>query len=224
MNRKSKDPGRAVVGRTPDDAELHRLKAPHGAEPKADDPLPPDIAVIAASRLAKAAARAATMLTGVPGVNLAYRPKTYFWSRGLNAHLPARAKQSSRMTALQRFIVGDHLDESANDFPESDQGPNFRFEEVLIARITISSAGRDVTCVYARIDEDCIHYEVVDEYLGRALAHSRECTSREPPGEGNERRQSTVASRLAMLCGVVRFSCGQWQGARNLVRLRRLLA
>jgi hypothetical protein len=168
------------VERVPADAELDRFEAPQDGEPKADYPLPPDIAVIAASRLARSAARAAALLVEVPEVNLAYRPRTYFWSRGVTAHLPASARQPSRMTALQRFIVGDHLDQGPTSPAQSEVGVDLKFEEVLIARITIASTTRDVTCVYARIGNDCIHYEVVDEYSGDTLSVPKELTSLEP--------------------------------------------
>jgi hypothetical protein len=193
MKAKSNDRERVMVGsaargtpvcsgraeRAPDDAELHCLKTLQDGE-KADYPIPPDIAVIAASRLESAAARSAALLTVVPEVNLAYRPKTYFWSSGVKAHLPALARRSSPMTALQRFIVGDHLDESPKNSSRQELGADLKFEEVMIAQITILSTTRDVTCIYARIANDCIHYEVVDEYSGDTLSGPSECTSLEP--------------------------------------------
>ena len=52
--------------------------------------------------------------------------------------------------------------------------------EVEIARITIASTTRDVTCVYACRAKDEIHYKVIDEYDGDTLTGEATCSSKLP--------------------------------------------
>ena len=129
-----------------------------------------------------------------------FRPKTYFWPLRVETHLLARVKGAERRSALQKFVDGDHLDAiprvlAQSALSEADRRaigawhpafmggeylPDLKAEEVMIARITIDSTTRDVTCVYARRGQGCIHYEVVDEYSGGTLIGPDKCTLPEP--------------------------------------------
>ena len=53
----------------------------------------------------------ATPLPEVPGIDLSFRPTSYFWPLGLEKHLLARIKGAERKVALQRLIDVGRLDE-----------------------------------------------------------------------------------------------------------------
>jgi hypothetical protein len=102
------------------------------------------------------------------GIDLGFRPASYFWPLDLSTHLLARIKGAERRAALQGLI--DPIDSTRSDFraqsgldPEERQAigrihpafmggeylPDLNRNEVMIARITIASTTQDVTCVYA---------------------------------------------------------------------------
>ncbi len=58
--------------------------------------------------------------------------------------------------------------------------PDLDETELSIASISIQSTTGDVTSVYARRGEGCIHYRVVDEYGGDTLTGVTERTSEKP--------------------------------------------
>jgi hypothetical protein len=58
--------------------------------------------------------------------------------------------------------------------------PDRQDNEVEIARITIASTTRDVTCVYACRAKDKIHYKVVDEYEGDTITSQTKRNSKLP--------------------------------------------
>ena len=136
----------------------------------------------------------------VPGIDLAFRPASYFWPLGLETHLLARIKGAERKAAVQRLIDAGRLDEvpsylrqpSLRDadrqaigglhphFMGGEYLPDLAPSEVMIARITIASTARDVTSVYARRGRSRIHYRVVDEYEGDTLSAKRTRTSTRP--------------------------------------------
>ena len=106
----------------------------------------------------------------VPGIDLTFRPKSYFWPLGLDTHLLARIKGAERKAAVQKLIDAGGLDDIPSFLRQSGLSaeerqafgrihpacmggeylPNMSATEVEIARITIESVTRDVTSVYAR--------------------------------------------------------------------------
>jgi len=136
----------------------------------------------------------------VSGIDLSFRPASYFWPLGLETHLLARIKGAERKAAVQRLIDAGRLDEvpsylrqpSLSDadrqaigrihpaFMGGEYLPDLTSHEVEIARITIASVTQDVTCMYARRGKDRIHYRVVDEYEGATLSEKQTRTSTRP--------------------------------------------
>ena len=136
----------------------------------------------------------------VPGIDLSFRPASYFWPLGLETHLLARIKGAERKAAVQRLIDAGRLDEvpsflrqsSLSDVDRQAIGrihpafmggeylPDLTSHEVEIARITIASVTQDVTSVYARRGKSRIYYRVVDEYDGETLSEKRTRTSTRP--------------------------------------------
>jgi hypothetical protein len=142
----------------------------------------------------------ATTPPAVPGIDLGYRPLSYFWPLRLDTHLLARIKGAERKAALQRLIDAGGVDsvpaflaQSALDpeerralggihpsFMGGEYLPDLAQDEVIIARMTIASTTQDVTCVYARRGANRIHYRVVDEYEGQTLSGTTRRTSTRP--------------------------------------------
>ena len=136
----------------------------------------------------------------IDGVDLSFRPKSYFWPLGLETHLLARIKGAERKAALKLLIdagrledIPEFLTQSAlSDSERTALGrvhpafmggeylPNLMRDEVMVARITIASTTQDVTCVYARRGKSRIYYRVVDEYEGGTLSSQRSRTSTRP--------------------------------------------
>jgi hypothetical protein len=144
--------------------------------------------------------KSAANLPAVSGIDLQFRPRSYFWPLSTETHLLSRIKGAERKAALQRLIdagrigaVPDFLVTSA--LSEADRTAAGRFhpafmggeylpdmgrEEVIILRATIASVTQDVTCVYARRGRNRIYYRVVDEYGGDTLGEKRTRTSTRP--------------------------------------------
>jgi hypothetical protein len=138
--------------------------------------------------------------TELGGIDLCFRPKSYFWPLGLETHLLSRIKGAERKAALQRLIDSGHLEDlpdflaqsalDADDrmalgrlhpaFMGGEYLPDLLPREVMVARITIASVTQDVTCVYARRTKQRIHYRVVNEYEGDTLSERRTRTSVKP--------------------------------------------
>ena len=136
----------------------------------------------------------------VPGIDLSFRPTSYFWPMGLETHLLSRIKGAERKAAVEALIHAGRLDDifdllaksSLDDEERSAIGrmhpafmggeylPDMKHEEVAIARITIASTTQDVTSVFARRGKRRIHYRVVDEYEGETLSGKTERTSTKP--------------------------------------------
>jgi len=134
------------------------------------------------------------------GIDLDFRPNSYFWPTGLETHLLARIKGAERKAALKRLLdsgrpedVPDFLAKSALSdserqalgrihpaFMGGEYLPDLMRTETMIARITIASTTQDVTCVYARRGRNRIHYRVVDEYEGATLSGKSTRTSTHP--------------------------------------------
>ena len=134
------------------------------------------------------------------GIDLKYRPNSYFWARehhitllsdikgaerrkiyesalgGGNAHLIDPGLVEHALTAEDRTMQG----RIHPNFMGGEYLPNQGAGEVEIARITIASTTQDVTSVYARRVGQRIHYRVVDEYSGGTLQGRSERTSLKP--------------------------------------------
>ena len=138
--------------------------------------------------------------TEAVGIDLDYRPASYFWPHGLATHLLARVKGATRKAALKNLIDAGRLDEVPEFLAKSalseeerraigrihpalmggEYLPDLDATEIEIARISIRSTTGDVTSLYARRGEGCIHYRVVDEYDGDTLTGDNERTSDKP--------------------------------------------
>ena len=123
------------------------------------------------------------------GLDLDFRPDTYFRPQGLERYLLSKVKGAVLRRTLQAMFDAGLHDEvrtlltterlsaadrkalewfhpmfmGGNYLPDTDDG------EVEIARISIESTTHDVTCVYARPTGGAIEYRVVDEYGGDTL-------------------------------------------------------
>lgn len=133
-------------------------------------------------------------------IDLDYRPASYFWPHGLATHLLARVKGATRKAALKNLIDAGRLDEvpeflAKSTLSEAERRaigrihpalmggeylPDLDATEIEIARISIRSTTGDVTSLYARRGEGCIHYRVVDEYDGDTLTGDNERSSDKP--------------------------------------------
>jgi hypothetical protein len=134
------------------------------------------------------------------GIDLNYRPHSYFWARAHGIPLVSDIKGAERRRYYQQALTSGELDEdralqllhALTEDQRRIQGgihpafmggeylPDSLPGEVEIARITIASTTQDVTCVYARQQGQMIHYRVVDEYEGMTLDEPTELTSSEP--------------------------------------------
>ena len=143
-------------------------------------------------------------LSDVPGMDLSYRPRSYFWPLGLDNHLLARVKGAERRAALQQLIGAGRLDDipgflARSSLTESERQaigqlhpafmggeylPDLAEHEVEVARITIASTTQDVTSVLARRGKRRIYYRVVDEYGGETLSGKSTRTSTRPLTRG----------------------------------------
>ena len=134
------------------------------------------------------------------GIDLKFRPATYFWPLALERHLLSRIKGAHRRAALRTLIATGCVDGYPDFLAQSSLGdeerqilgqmhpaymggeylPEMKDTEVEIARITIASVTQDVTSVFARRAKHRIHYRVVDEYGGDTLCGKARRTSTQP--------------------------------------------
>jgi hypothetical protein len=135
-----------------------------------------------------------------PDIDLAYRPKSYFWPPSVQTHLMSRVKGAERRAALKHWIkegrldvVPPYLSQSALSEPDrasigrihpafmgGEYLPDMTSDEVSIARITLASVTQDVVSVYARAGKTRIRYRIVDEYMGESLLQPTRRTSTRP--------------------------------------------
>lgn len=126
------------------------------------------------------------------GIDLSYRPESYFWAIDSNIKLSSDIKGAERKALYERAIHSGNIalansliaDPNLSSEERTSIGrmhPNFmggeylpdrHDEEVEIARITIASTTQDVTSVYAKRGKNRIYYRVVDEYGGDTLNNS----------------------------------------------------
>jgi hypothetical protein len=134
------------------------------------------------------------------GIDLDYRPSSYFWPLDLDKHLLTSIKGDLRREFVRNVLENNSLDSVHQEHLHSELD---RFEKMLaghvhpafmggeylpvaeareieIARITIASTTLDVTIVRARKTGQEIHYRVVDEYDGNTLSNNTVCTSVKP--------------------------------------------
>ncbi len=134
------------------------------------------------------------------GIDLQYRPSTYFWAREHGIPLISDIKGAERRKLYEGALqagLADEVDPSLLQhaltsgqrqtqgrmhpaFMGGEYLPDTAQGEVEIARITIASTTQDVTCVYARQVGRRIHYRVVDEYNGDTLQGRDHRTSLKP--------------------------------------------
>ncbi len=148
------------------------------------------------------------------GIDLQYRPASYFWARERHIPLLSDIKGAERRKLYEGALqagLADAVDPSLLQhaltsgqrqaqgrmhpaFMGGEYLPDNLEGEVEIARITIASTTQDVTCVYARQVGQRIHYRVVDEYNGDTL-------------QGRDRRTSLKPLTLKQLAD---FFLGSW--------------
>ena len=134
------------------------------------------------------------------GIELDYRPTSYFWAaekgialmsdikgaerRRLFAKALATGEEAAFSQALLAAALTEHDREALGRIHPAFMGgeylPNRTQQEVEIARITIASTTQDVTCLYARQVGNRIHYRMVDEYEGMTLDEPSTRTSTKP--------------------------------------------
>ena len=119
----------------------------------------------------------------IPGIDLDYRPRSYFWALEANVLLPSAISGEARRKLHRARIeagvtVDDGLDAAVLDeamraawgriHPRNMGGeylPPLRKGEVEIARISLESTTADQISVRARRGRGRIRYRVVDEYM-----------------------------------------------------------
>lgn len=125
------------------------------------------------------------------GIDLGFRPQTYFWALDKGIRLASDITGANRRKMYEK-AVEQGLDDAADAliaepvlseedrqmigrihpaFMGGEYLPRRRSQAVEIARITIASTTQDVTSVYARRGAGRIHYRVVDEYGGDTLTN-----------------------------------------------------
>jgi hypothetical protein len=136
----------------------------------------------------------------VSDIDLDFRPKGYFWPLDARTHVISSIKGASRREfarqmfaegregelppeVLQPSLPADVRQATGAIHPSLMGGeylPDQKNDEIEIARITIESTTRDVTCVYARRSKGEIHFTVVDEYEGDTLTGKSTRKSKAP--------------------------------------------
>lgn len=134
------------------------------------------------------------------GIDLKYRPQSYFWAAEHHISLTSNIKGAERrklyemaLAEGQTDLIDPELLQHAlseeerraigrihPDFMGGEYLPDVDDQEVEIARIAIASTTQDVTSVYARQEGQEIHYRVVDEYGGETIEGESTCTSTQP--------------------------------------------
>jgi hypothetical protein len=128
-------------------------------------------------------------LRQIPGIDLDYRPRSYFWALDTNVPLPSGIAGETRRETVSALIeagspVPDGLDAAVLDeetraawgriHPSNMGGeylPPLRKGEVEIARISLASVTADQISVRARRAPERIRYRIVDEYSFKYVCH-----------------------------------------------------
>lgn len=134
------------------------------------------------------------------GIDLDFRPKSYFGPRRLENYLISKVKgavvrarletlsEQGRHDEVARLLGDEGISEADTRalerlhpmFMGGNYLPGMGDGEVEIARIEIASVTFDVTCVFARPQQGLIYYRVVDEYGGDTLSGPSEMISDRP--------------------------------------------
>jgi hypothetical protein len=131
----------------------------------------------------------AAQVPEVPGIDLTYRPRNYFWAADLKVPLPSSIAGETRRQLVRALMerdaaIPDGLDAAVLDeamreawrglHPSNMGGeylPPFRKGEVEIARISLRSVTADQISIRARRVREQIRYQIVDEYALKYLCH-----------------------------------------------------
>jgi hypothetical protein len=134
------------------------------------------------------------------GINLEYKPKTYFGPQSLLKYRIEQVKgavvreklgmllNEGRIRELETLLDSEDISTASikslgsmhpmfmggNYLPDMDDG------EVEVARIEIASTTYDVTCLFAKMENGKISYRIVDEYDGDTLSWPRQTTTDDP--------------------------------------------
>ena len=169
------------------------------------------------------------------GIDLDFRPRSYFWPLSAETHVLATIKGAARRAEAARLIEAGHFDQLDGFFaapalsaeerrswglihPECMGGeylPDRTATEIEIARINIASSTSDVTSVYARRQARRIAYRVVDEYEGMTLSARTRRTSIRPLSLGELARFFLTAWRLKSVLSMNELDR---EGAQQFVR------
>lgn len=140
------------------------------------------------------------MSNKISGIDLDFRPRSYFWPLSAETHVLATIKGAARRAEAVRLIEAGQFDQLGEFFtapalsaeerrswgaihPACMGGeylPDRTATEIEIARINIASTTSDVTSVYASRRARRIAYRVVDEYEGMTLSARTRRTSIRP--------------------------------------------
>ena len=141
-----------------------------------------------------------TQIDRTAGIDLQYKPSSYFWAKESGIHLLSDIKGTLRRHIYERALaegntekidtlIAEHaltshdrssLSSIHPSFMGGEYLPSTQQDEVEIARIAIASTTGDVTSIYARHSDGQIHYRVVDEYDGDTLDGDPNRTSSQP--------------------------------------------
>ena len=134
----------------------------------------------------------------IPGIDLDYRPASYFWALDANVFLPSgisgearrklyRARIEAGVTVhdgLDAAVLDEAMREAWGRIHPSNMGgeylPPLRKGEVEIARISLASTTSDQISFRARRGGDGIRYGVVDEYMDDSTYVCRPASSDSP--------------------------------------------
>jgi hypothetical protein len=148
----------------------------------------------------------------VPGIDLSYRPRTYFGPLALETHLLSHVAGQERREALRRQLAAGDLDlplelvaclldqedrEAIGRIHPAFMGgeylPPLEDGETEIARISLASVTADQISVRARRVREGVTYRIVDEYsTDYSQSHRR-------PGDSGE--PLTLAELVALIDG-----------------------
>lgn len=133
-------------------------------------------------------------------IDLNFKPKGFFWPLALQTHVVSSIKGAERKKYVKAMFsqgreseIPGHIIQATLEpamrqatgalhpwFMGGEYLPSRQVTEVEIARITIASTTRDVTCVYARRGKARTYYRAVDEYEGETLGDKNKCCSKLP--------------------------------------------
>ena len=122
-----------------------------------------------------------------PGIDYGFRPQSYWLDRDVLQALLRNVKGAERRKMIKAYYKNGNFQELEESFSKvslSDEErfrlasihpmfmggeylPDYGRDETEIARIELKSVTADVISIRARLEDDTIHYSVVDEYEGK---------------------------------------------------------